>query len=429
MKILLIVYFLLATVLISVATKANENTSWQEVCLSQAKSQPSCFADAAHEMLETIQDPNARRDGAIEVSLALHAAGRGDEAAAMLTMEWQQLELVEQDPLHHLSALSTLAVAAKKAGNVALARDIAKQAVAYGGTIEDTPKKWDSLGKLATVFIASGDTQAAQELVSHMPQSDYTYSAYKARSIREAAAQLAKQGAIESAVSWIMQITMGLPYYQATARTDVAQFAMAADKPMIAERLIAEAAKMAPTFENGYFVAGALREIGEVYGSAGDSEKATEYFENAFSAAQLAPSKQEAARAVSRVSTGLADHGYYATAVKYLVRSTEIAEDIEADNLKNWTRYEIVGSLAFSGEFERATRLLKSVPKERFASTESLHSAAARDLAWGFARHGRIEEAVSQLQEIETTRERVQALSRIVRVMANPDMQALPRYL
>lgn len=429
MKILLIVYFLLATVLISVATKATENNALQEECFSQSAVQLNCLVDAAKQMLDTLEDPSSQRDGAIEVSLALHAVGRGDEAAAMLAKEWRQLEVVEQDPLPHLASLSALAVASKKAGNAALARDIAKQAVAYSGSMEDTPKKWDSLGKLAQVFVAAGDTQTVQELIRQMPQSDYAYAAYKARSIREVAAQLAKQGAFDDAISWIAQITMGLPYYQATARTDVAQFAMAADKPEIAEKLIAEAAKMAPTFENGYFVAGALREIGEVYGSVGDSEKAAEYFESAFSAAQLAPSKQEAARAVSRVSTGLADHGYYDMAAKYLVRSVEIAEDIEADNLKSWTRYEVAGSLAFSGEFEQATGLLQEVPRARFGSTQSLHSAAARDVAWGFARHGRIEEALNQLNEIETTRERVQALSRIIRVLVNADMQALPRYL
>ncbi len=429
MKALLIIFFLLATVLISVATKADERSGLEHSCLSQEEVKRSCLVDVAKQLLVTNDGASAKLDGRIEVSLALHAAGRSNEAEEMLRAAWEQLPHTDKGQLSRLADLSALATASKNTTNIELAQKIADGAVTYGNTLDNSAKKWDLLGKLVSVFVAVGEIQAAQDLVQQMPESDYAYAAYKARSIREAAAQFAKQGAFGEAQTWIRKITMGLPYYQATARTDVAYSAVAASKPAIAEKLAAEAIEMAPSFENGYFVAGALREVGEVYGLADKHERALQYFEKAYSAALLAPSKQEAARAVSRVATGLADHGYYQQAAQYLTKSIEIAESIEADNLRNWTRYEIVGSLAFSGEFDRAKLLLKRVPKERFASTQSLHSAAARDLAWGFARHGQLKDALAQLGEIETAREQVQALARIIRVTFHPDMQALPRYL
>lgn len=429
MKTLLIIFALLATVLIGVASKASDAGSDLNACAAERTIATSCLIDAAQKLLVAIGDQQDKLDGTIEVALAMSTADRRQEAEDMLTGAWKRLAAPASADIFHLEGLSALAVAAKNIGSYAVGSRIADEAIAFAEPMENTPKKWDFLGKLAAVYVAGGNAQAAGQLIEQMPESDYAYAAYKARSIREMAAQFAKQSDFYAAQSWIGRITMGLPYYRATARTDVANHAIEASNLELANKLAAAAAAMAPTFENGYFVAGALREVGEVFGALGDHEQALSYFERAFIEAQLAPSKQEMARAISRIATGLSDHGYYRQAAQYLDRSITIANEIATENLRSWTMYEIAGSAAFAGEFEMAAALLQNVPNTPFSATQSLRSSAKRDLAWGFAKHGKPHEALAVVSEIETKREKIQALSRVIRAAIDPKMKALPRYL
>ena len=209
----------------------------------------------------------------------------------------------------------------------------------------------------------------------------------------------------------------------------MAELAFAADNDALAERLLTEADSIARAQDDGYFVAGALRDIGKAYYRGGNREIAMRYFTDAHAATGRAKSPQHKARSLSRVGTGLSDCGLYADAKRVIPAAREWAEQAKAPVFNNWAFYEIAGSAAFAGDFDTASELLAVIPDMKFSNATSLKAATQRDVAWGMARHGQLDGAVAMSTSIEKPRERVQALSRVVRLMVDPKMDAFPRYL
>lgn len=376
----------------------------------------------ARETLDTIEDHRDWVAGAVELSAALNAWGNRQEAVALLRTATKRAGAIE-DTTARAKSVSEIATAMSALGS---ALELIDEGHRLSDTIGDDAKRWDIKGKLTSALAASGQADAAFKYALAMPDSNFALASYKARTLREIALHQAKAGEPESATKTIASITMGLRYYQATARTDVAR--EAADGHSRTP-LIDEAVEIARGLDNGYFVAGALRDVGEAYADAGLWTEAKPYFDEAITAARTAPSHQEQARALSRVATGMADFGRYELAVRLIPEALAIAEKEEKESLRIWSFYEIAGSFAFAGDFNAALALLDRIPAIAFGSSQSLKSAALRDIAWGMARHGRIDEAVERASAIETRREKVQALSRILRVMKDPNMAALSRYL
>lgn len=399
-------------------------------CQSDQNVSVSCMFLAGHQTLSQLNDPGLWAEGAVELSNAYAAVGHKAEAISLL-----DAAMLRQEDNVDVTAKLTFQIAAAKAykiaGVKAASAEISRDALSLALTLENSAKKWDLVGKLASTLAVAGSPDKAQETVDAMPQETEAEAAYKARSYREIAAALAEVGQFDEARRILDKMTMGLPYYRSTARTDIA-WVMAKIGPQQSdtiERLLGEAADLARTFENGYFIGGALREVGEVYALMGNRNEALVYFQEAIAAAQTAPSTQEKARAVSRVATGLSDHRFFDEAKEALGVSLQLASTMDPSRIRDWSYYEIVGSLGFSGDFERAETFLVPLPDSPFGSATSLKSVTKRDVAWGMARNGQIQQAFDFSKTINMPRERLQAIARILRVLADPDMVALPRYL
>ncbi len=181
--------------------------------------------------------------------------------------------------------------------------------------------------------------------------------------------------------------------------------------------------------DNGYFVAGALRDIGFSYAVYGDAETANNYFSEAIAGSRNANSFQEKARSMSRIATRMADAGMTSETASMIAEATDLASQEESELFQQFSLYEIAGSAAFCGHFDTAQDLIEKIPSITFSSTASLKNSTIRDLAWGMAKHGDFVGAVKLANTIETKRERVQTLSRIARVILDPKMAAIARYL
>lgn len=426
-KTVLLAVFFVASVASGYVT-AEDDRSGQPDCQTVAPLSAGCILKDAIAALDGVGNDQSRVVAAVELALASSAAGYNEFALSLLA---DALEATkgDQDNAGRVKSYIAIAKALIDLGKNRQGLSIAHQGHVLANGIEDAATKWDLLGKLAAILAAGGEEDVAVGFAVSMPYTDDRLAAYKARTLREIAAAMAKKGDFTGAAAVLQSIKMGLPYYRATARADIALLAANAGKTDLMIQLLGEAADMARLFENGYFVAGALRDVGEVYARADMFAKALSYFEEAGQGARGAPSRQEQARALSRIASGLSDVGRYDIASGFLDEAILIAGSIESDTLKGWTYYEIVGSLAFAGKSEKAIALLSYVPDMPFGSSRSLANATRRDVAWGLARHKRLAEAVQMARAINTARERVQALCRIVRVMQNPAMAALPRYL
>lgn len=396
-------------------------------CAQSQGVKAECVAKAAHQSLNELEGTTLWPDAAIEVVHAYIAIGETQPASDLLTKVLGQIDEVG-DALSALTLKTSVAKAYADIGAYAKAEALMRSALAAAQAMDEGAKKWDVVGKISSALAASSALDDALEVASNMPEDDYATSAYKARTYREIAAIAAKNGDFEQANAILAYMTMGLPYYRATARTDIAMSAAKAGAPQWVEPLLGDAATLAAGFENGYFIAGALREVGEVYAHMGNRTAAMRFFNDALIATKTAPSKQEQARAISRVSTGMSDYGYNEEAEKALSEALLIAGGIESESLKNWSMYEIVGAMGFAGDIARAKSQLPSIPAIAFGSAKSLAAVTQRDVAWGMARSDR-QAALSFAATIPTPRERVQALSRIARLIADPKMVALPRYL
>lgn len=363
-----------------------------------------------------------------EFSIALAESGKRESAREYLEVAREKLKKLST-PVAQVSAAAELGKAAVTAGQ----NDIALSLLAFGegqtSKLDENSKKYDLFGKLASVRASTGDFDAALDRVRTFPETDETTSAYKVRSFREIAVAQAVAGEFDAAERTLVQMTSGFTYYQATARSDIAGLAFDAGDSERAMRLLQEAEKIARAQDNGYFVAGALRDIGAAYMIGSMPEKAAGFFEEAKTGGSTARTYQEKARALSRVATGMADHGLYSAAVMLFADAQKYVAQEKSEPMRHFSNYELSGSAAFAGDFPTAISLTSTLPETKFGSTSSLRAAAQRDVAWGLAKHKRYQDAHTAILSITQARERIMAISRVIRLLKNPDMPAYPRYL
>ena len=160
-----------------------------------------------------------------------------------------------------------------------------------------------------------------------------------------------------------------------------------------------------------------------------DRNKALQLFDDAASLSDKARTPQHKARALSRIATVMADLGLEEHTVPYLRQAAVTAKTEASQAMRRYSFYEIVGSAYFANNSAVIADIMDDIPTAPFGSASSLRDATMRDIAWGLARHGDWDRAAAIARAIESPRERVQALSRLVRLIRNPDMNALPRYL
>lgn len=397
------------------------------VCASSSTSQ-QCALEMAEALMGELTEDAVFLSVASEYALALYAAGRGSEAAAVLRQAVEKAVSIPE-PDKAAAVLADIAASAGNMGDIALVMSAWKQGEVRIASIEAAVKKSDLSGKFLSARAATGDAAAAGMAALAMPEDSDDSASFKARTLREIAAHQAKAGNFDDAQVSLNEITMGLSYYAATAHSDVAAEAEKAGEFGLANQLLVKAEKRAREQDNGYFIAGALRDIASVYARLGDSETAMQMFEDAKQGARAAESYQEKARAMSRIGTSLADQKMFVQAAEVFPEAVQFAEQEEQASMRTYSFYEIAGSAAFSGDFALANQLIARLPDEEFLSADSLAAVAKRDLAWGLARHGMWNEAIQTASSISTRREKIQALSRLVRLSYNPDMEAVPRYL
>ncbi|MEP3226798.1 MAG: hypothetical protein ABJO01_12550 [Parasphingorhabdus sp.] len=363
-----------------------------------------------------------------EISAAFAANGQSIAARDYVSRAQQKIDQLESSDAK-ISASAALAKDAVTAKLPDLAERLVTEGELAAANIADNAKKYDLSGKLAVVRASIGQFDRALKTVRAFPETTSNHQAFKARSLREIAVELAKAGKWTEADLVITEISFGLTYYQSTVRSDIAHLAFSAGDFERAVRLLQEAEEIARAQENGYFVAGALRDIGVAYVNADMRHKAMSLFTDAIAGARRANSYQEKARAMSRIATGMADCGLYRDTQSILQEAEQFAQKAKSDLFRQFSYYEIAGSAAFSGQFSIADRLVTDLPETQFGSTSSLRAAALRDIAWGFAKHGRNMEARKLVSSIKPARERIMSISRIVRLMKNPKLEAFPRYL
>lgn len=393
----------------------------------------ACVLTQANEELDRVEVDSDWITAAIEIAIALDAAGRQGEAAAILTGAEKRAATLD-DAGQRSAALGQIGGALAGFGSRgAVLREAVLNVIADGeyhlGSVSDPRKHQDILGKLAVARALAHDEDAALAIAGRMPQSDDNLAALKARTLHDIAPIQAEHGDLDSAVETLAAIDMGLTYYRAASRSDVAKIAAEAGRIDLANELLNEADKIAREQNDGYFVAGALRHIAEAWAAMDDERRALAYFKDATDGARRAMAPQQQARALSRIATALADYGYYDEAKAVVPEAIDIAGTERSDDLRYWAYYEIAGAAAFAGDFDAAFGLLGEIsPSVAFSGT-GLKGAAQRDIAWGLARHGQLSKALATAHDIDAPRMRVQTLSRIARILSDPAMPALPRYL
>ena len=410
---------LIAASVLAYATEHDTNTC-------TADPDADCVLAVAELDLQTVDDDRAWVTAVSELAIAAAEIGQTERALGLLNRSGERTHDLE--PAESAGALQELAHAFSVSGAEGRATEMLDAAEAAQALVGDRHKQADLNGKLI-VLRAQGDLSSRVRTALEMPQADDNLAAYKARTLHELAPLQAQAGHFDAALETLAAITMSITYYQAVARSDVAAIAGVAGKRDVAEAQFRRAEDVARGQSDGYFVAGALRQIGDGYSRLGQADVASGYFADAAAGARTAKTIQEKARALSRVATSLADHAQYDNA-RHLVREAiGVAADEPSEPLRAWAFYEIAGAAAFSGDFASANEALEQIAASVAFSGVSVRSAAQRDVAWGYARHGRLDAAVGTAMGIVTARERVQAYARIVRLIADSDMAALPRYL
>lgn len=389
---------------------------------------PSCIMQNAKLALGEITDPENWVSAASEYAIGLQSIGDTQNAIAILdeaAVKTGAIEAIE----NRLKVMILTANSYAKLDKTAKARDIAERGESLALQIESNGKRSDIIGKLISVRAQTGQFSKALSRARAMPQSDATESAFKARTLREIAVYQAENKDFSGARKTLEDITMGLTYYRSTARSDIATLAFADGQHAIALTLLGEAEQIARAQDDGYFIAGALRDIGKSFFRGGYHKKAMGFFEDAKSGARQANSYQEKARSLSRIGTGLADCGLHSDGIKLFPQTIKFADQAKSETFKNYSYYEIAGSAAFAGDFDTARRLAELIPAISFGDATSLKDATKRDIVWGLARHNRLDDALDLARTISEPRERVQALSRLMQLQADPDMEAFSRYL
>ena len=390
----------------------------------------SCILAEVESILTGIDEHQTWTPVAIEFALALSSDGKQREALLVLAAAADRLERIDTDD-QTATLLAELASVYHQIGEAPEVATAVAAGMALVQSLDSESKRLDLYAKFAVATAYAGQAEQAQVLLSEFPEpTDAALNSYLARGMRELAAHQAAMGDFDAALETLASITMGLTYYRAIAGTDIASHAFDADRATLAFRLLGDAESVARAQENGYFRAGALRDIGAAYiRGTGNSDRAFEFYASAQEAALDAPSYQERARALSRIGTKMADDRLFAEAARLLPDAIALAEQEENEAMRNYAYYEIVGSAAFVGAFDVARPIVPNLPSDPFGSATSLRAAAERDVAWGMARHGQLSDALEVARSISPARERSQALCRIVRLLNDPDMKALPRYL
>ncbi len=388
----------------------------------------ACVLDLAMAAFSSVEGDRQRINAALELSLALTASGDRQAATKLLRAAGRQVSAMSA-ATDVVEARLDLAHGFLSAGDKNAGASQLAAAESVLDNVEDAHKRVDLGAKIAVAYVEVGQSTKGLRYAKGLPESDETFAAYKARALHDIAPILAKNGDLSGALATIEAITMGITYYQSVCRSDVGYLASIDGSEDEAEELFEDAAAVARAQENGYFVAGALRQLADAEARLGRTASANANFQEAVVGARAAPSAQERARAISRIVTTMADNEMTANAAGLIAEALAIAATEGNAALRSWAHYEIAGAAAFAGLFDHAAEVLIEIPSDLEFAGVSLKSATQRDVAWGLARHRQTAGALELAATIVTARERTQAFSRIARAMADPAMRALPRYL
>jgi len=389
-----------------------------------------CLLQNASKTLVNIEDSFDWSSGAIELAIAYDTSGNSDKAWQLAEQALQRSQTIEEAGKRE-TAWADIALAMAKLHPDQRSIKIINSIEAELAKVENSGKRADILGKILSAQSVHGDADDAYDHALAMPRKEENEDAFRGRTLREIAAQFAKQGEFEKSLLALNKIDARFTYYSAIARTDVAAIALSKNKSnsKYLEDLLKEAESIAETQENGYFAAGILRNISHVLFLQKKREPALGFLHRAKAASRLAKSPQEQSRSMSRIATRMADCGEIALASEIIDESLKLLEKEESTLMRDYSKYEAAGAAAFSKLFDVNEALLEAIPNTPFGSARSLKNSAQRDLAWGLARYGQWDQAIKVANNIDSNREKVHALSRLVRLLANPKMDALPRYL
>ncbi|MEM9570458.1 MAG: hypothetical protein AAF996_03270 [Pseudomonadota bacterium] len=424
MKGLLMLVGSMLITLASCTTSPNHSTA---LPCTTASVSVTCFLQSGQATLNATEDPFAWSSGAIELAIAFDTADQSQSAFDLYQQALSRSTQIEDsDRRGAVLVEAMVGLADFKPTDEAL--NLANEIIRIAD-LSDAGRQDDLLAKHVVVKAVHGNKAEALQAGLDLPQTNAREENYKAVSLRKLANQFAKDGDFERSAIALEAITMSISYYQAMARSDVARAAYAADRDELAEALLGAADSIARAQDSGYFIAAALRDIGYSYHLAGVSDLADAYFDEAVTVARTAEKQNEMARATSRIATRKADAGLQQDAIAILIAADTLASKIESPQTKGYSYYEIVGSAAFAGRFQIARSWLANVPDMPLGSSSSMLSAAKRDLAWGLARNGDLVDARLECDAIPHAREKAQCFARVVRVILQPNMTALPRYL
>lgn len=389
---------------------------------------PACVLEQAEAVLRGIEPGPDWVAAASELAVAHDEAGNPNQSLALLQKVVAQVGALAsgKEKINALSDAVTAAAGLARAQRLApLLKTLEQQA----GDVPEADLRWDLLGKVFAAQALHTDFGQAEQKALAMPEGSFAQSAYKAVTIRKLAGLAAKKGDLAHAQELASLLTMSMDYYRSMANSDIALQALKLGDRAVLEETLTAAEAIARSQDDGYFVAGALREVAQVTFREGRVEVADRLFADARAGARDANSNQERARAMSRIATRMGDIGHTVHASATIEESVRLAEAEENEAMRHYSFYEIGGSAAMSGNFGLARDVIAKLPETPFGTARSLRAAAERDLAWGLARQGRAEEALEVANGIRTARERVAALARVARVLNEPTMQSLPRYL
>ena len=387
-----------------------------------------CFLSSANDRLARMPKGSDWLLAALELAGAWGEVGSRTQAE-QLFQETENYLHRQRNPSELLSGRTFLATAYLSTGNKTKAEKVARDALKVSNQVENLGKRWDGFAKAAVLLAEAGFSSDAFGVILSMPETDDTLASYKARGLHELARVQAAANDFDGAVVTLDSMTMGLTYYSAVAHAYVAEIAQSAGRGQLATQLIEKAQVIGSSQNDGYFIAGALRRVGSVYAKWGQLAQAELLYELALGGARQVPAPQRKARAISRIATAMADFNLYAQAMTLIPEAVDVAQVEPSDSLRHWTHYEIAGSAAFSGDFGQAKRLLSRIPMDVDFSGANLLAATKRDVAWGYAKHADYKNALDLALSIHSGRAQVQALTRIARIINNPQMKALPRYL
>lgn len=398
-----------------------------DVSCTQTNTSVPCLLKYAQESLDETDDSFSWVSSAAELSIAYDVTGNSHLAKTLITKAFTHTKTIEDTKLRS-TATGEILTAIAELNQTEEASVWAKEAYRIAENL-DARGKTDIFGKILVTKAIHGNPNSAFSEALALPQKTDLESYAKAITLRKIANIFAKSGDLKAAEEAIELLTMSIDYYQSMVRSDVARHAYNAGDKTLSEQLLIEADPIARSLGNGYFVGAALRDIGYSYHRIGKRDKADTYFIEALQATMIADKQNEKARSTSRIATRLSDAKLSSRTPEILLKAASFANDIEGDSMKSYSYYEITGAAAISGQFELSKIWLNKVPETPMGSTSSIKAAAKRDLAWGLTRYGKAKEALDVVKTIKADREKIQALSRMVRVIQDPNMEALPRYL